>query len=329
MVTNSLTWVYDHNYAVAGADLLGQYQNSLFRKKQFLTGAVGSSSSGPWTVPSSSNGTTASAADNWATSADVNPNSAGNAHSWIQYQSPSGMMLGGNSLYWLIDCVDASPGTPDAANFYVATQPFTGGSTTARPTSTTEVVLPVSTFSTGGFVPRTAHGWRTTRGDWVYVILNNGGQVPTAAFICAKCDNGESSLLWPAFCYFNLSTSNPGGALGATDSFLFSSNWRTFSVTGSPAGVSGNATTVSITRSCSSWTAGVSNANTVIADAPIDGLINSGATGGYVGRFVDIRSCPQNTVSGTSQAPQDPDPIVRKSVGGLWLPTPTGTVLSF
>lgn len=145
MPTLSKTWKIDANYSypdVSSALLIAKsfiwcLKSMLCGDISGTTGTNGAPSAGSrWTVVSSSNSVTASAADNWGTPGTFDATkivraAAGVAHSWMLLQSPSAL----GPTYLLIDFGTASDST---MNLLWSRTAFTGGTITARPTSVAE-----------------------------------------------------------------------------------------------------------------------------------------------------------------------------------------------
>jgi hypothetical protein len=148
-----MTLLYDtfsmNNLPSDQTTLAKQAQSALLFFKNSMVNLAG------WSVVYSSNGTTASAADNCTALANFIPNTSGSARTHITFESPVGCVAGldgswtgTQSKQWLtLDFMSNS-----SANYYYfalclhRTLP-TGGSTTARQTSTYESVLFSSSYS--------------------------------------------------------------------------------------------------------------------------------------------------------------------------------------
>jgi hypothetical protein len=139
----------DNDVTFPDVSTIAQVCKSFFLQvKKLMAGQV-SGTNGPdgappvgsrWTVVSSSNGTTSGASDNWSTVADIVQAAAGVAHSWVVLQSPTALD-GGTA--WQV-CIDLSSATTTQCIIAIAKTAFTGGSTTARPTSVDEVASVVA-----------------------------------------------------------------------------------------------------------------------------------------------------------------------------------------
>lgn len=114
--TPTYSWEHVINQQIPhGGSTDTRNRTTLFRLKQALTGALttydaaGSvvAMSAPFVVVASSNGTTASAADNWASVADVNHDNAGAVHSWIHLRLTD-YFGSGDHLHLLIDFIPAT-----------------------------------------------------------------------------------------------------------------------------------------------------------------------------------------------------------------------------
>lgn len=322
MVATLRVWNHDLNYAIVGATLLAQYQDFIFRIKQWYLAAG-------WTITrscdSAAAGSVGDGVDRWIASTNIVVAAAGTAHSWIIFQSPAGT----SRIFALIDCADATPATPDTISYVEAPTDFgVAGTTLNRPTNAQEnAITNVTILSSTSVVPRTFHGWRDDQGSLFITGITNGQGSPYMGLAVAKLQFGEPALIQPWFSSLRVSTTNPGGAFSsALGGAFFGATWRAFATGGAPVT---DGRVVSPASETGLWVAGVSNANSRLADFAIDGMANSATLGGYFGRFIDVRLAGALTPSGASQAPQDPDAIVRKAIGSLWLPTPTGTVLQF
>ncbi len=192
----SKTWYTSGNYALAStgtATLCAQ--STIWGILAMLTGSQ-SGTDGPegarpsgcyWTLVGSSNGTTAGidATDRLHlagsfTTGDWVRNTAGNAHSWCVLRSPAGLLDG--PWYLCFDYI--GPSNDQTGSFVISKNVFSGGSTTARPTSTGESVaigqqfcsttagagkLYLSTDANGGFrILRSRNG--TSYFDFVLAI---------------------------------------------------------------------------------------------------------------------------------------------------------------
>jgi hypothetical protein len=184
--TLSKTWQFDINQDINYSTNLGTAQAAMFAIKESFIGFA----SNPWTVISSSNGTTASAADNWASSADLTWTYAasGAVRSWIVLEQ-DGISAGfqicihlfrnstNSNIQQFIEIV-VSPATG-----------FTGGTTTARPTAADEqIVADVSVTGAGGLwgianaVGHRLHVMQSTDGQCTRVIMTQDTTGTPVAF---------------------------------------------------------------------------------------------------------------------------------------------------
>lgn len=124
------TWQFNPNQAIAPQGSALATGRALMRA--IVNSMVGFAST-PWTVRGSSD-SAVGAMDNvnrWL--ADSNLVWAGGAHSWIVLRQ-----TGIHATFEI--CIDLNSGSVNALTVVVATSGFTGGSSTARPTATNEVV---------------------------------------------------------------------------------------------------------------------------------------------------------------------------------------------
>ena len=127
--TLAKTWQYNvNNLSPSQGSALASNKRVIRLIKDAMIGFASS----PWTVVSSSNASVANSSDNWASDTDITMDSG--AHSWIVLKQ-TGIAsnfqicfdLNSASSYYMTYVVSQSAG-------------FTGGSTTARPTATDEMV---------------------------------------------------------------------------------------------------------------------------------------------------------------------------------------------
>lgn len=126
----SKTWQHTVNQSAAAQGSGGLTNRNLLR---LIKNALIGFASNPWTVRSSSNGTVANSSDNWGSAADMV--GAGGAHAWMVLRQ-TGIAT---NFELCIDC--NSNGTSNLTVVVSPSAGFTGGSTTARPTATDEIVL--------------------------------------------------------------------------------------------------------------------------------------------------------------------------------------------
>lgn len=180
------------------------FQSALFILKQSLiNSASGGTTSGTrvstsnWTVLGSSNSTTAAldATDRWTTYTNIVQANNGTAHSWIVLRNST---LGYDLL------LDANSSTTTTGRIAVApsSTTFTGGSTTAGPTSTAEIDL-LST-STGASInaaifPDTTtagacygHFITADNGEFLYLTSRSGLGIFTSFIGVQKTTGGDT-----------------------------------------------------------------------------------------------------------------------------------------
>jgi len=147
MPTNEKTWQwsdsirgvnsYNRRITATGTNST-TLRNAMWELKSFLIGFA----LNPWVVKGSGNGAGSAAMDNtdrWVAPANVIGNTAGNAHSWIVLRQ-----TGIASNFEL--CIDMTSTVMSSATIVISPSAgFSGGSNTARPTATDEIVLVNST----------------------------------------------------------------------------------------------------------------------------------------------------------------------------------------
>ena len=132
----SRTWYSDGNIALSDTSTAAlSHKSIMWGWKALLKGEIGTNTHGLWTCVGSSDSSTAGMdnSDRWGSSFDASKvvRSSSGAHSWIVLKSP--IALG---PYYL--CIDLSGTTEVKGNIITAKTAFTGGTTSARPTSTDE-----------------------------------------------------------------------------------------------------------------------------------------------------------------------------------------------
>ncbi len=97
-------------------------------------------------------------------------NTAGSAHTWFVIKSPSGLLDGP----WYI-CMDfIGPTTDNICSFIVSNNVFSGGSTTARPTSTNESAITSVTYITTTAAAGKTHLTCDANGGFRFFVSRNG-----------------------------------------------------------------------------------------------------------------------------------------------------------
>ncbi len=187
------TWQFVPNYAVASTGTaLGTNRTIIKAFKDFITTDAAewvdntnaaTTVSNLWTVRYSCDSVAAGVADDgvdrWDAITDLVWANAGSAHSWIVLRNTAI----GASADLLISCESASG---NGANITIAISPsagFTGGTTTARPTATDEIVV-INNAAWGGVANTDAsvklHMMKSTDGECWRIFCCNTGQANTS-----------------------------------------------------------------------------------------------------------------------------------------------------
>lgn len=335
MVATIRTWNWDVNYAVGGGSFDAQASDAWFRFHAALRGTTGvdvngsPASAGAWTVVQSSDGTaTAGAGDNISSAADIVFASAGSAHSWAVYESPSGFVPGSNRVYLIVDWADTTPFNSASVLLAPSLPTLAGSPLLNRPTHAQSVLLANSTwFTSTTFQPRTFHAWRNGVGEFLAVFSQDGTGIPEAALWLARPDSGETGVVWPfaAFGANNTSTASRG-SLGFA-SVGAPTQWDSFWQDSTPLVAAVNLMSSVHNGSTASWNNGRSNVSIAIPDFPLDMIWNSATEAAYTGRIVDIRATAENVPENETQD-GDTDPVRRLTVGEIWVPMRQGVSLT-
>lgn len=207
--TITKTWQYSRNNTVAAQGTFTATNKRLLRSVISTWFSFGSN---PPTCRYSCNSVTAGTAgdgvNRWSTDGDIVGNSPGSAHSWMVLQ------IGGiaSSFQVVFDCVAST-----AQLLTIAISPsagFTGGTTTARPTATDEMVV-VSSSSWGGVGSdaQIRYSWaQSTDGQCNRLILGSAG-VTTGIWLFEKPANPTSGWSNPHVVLINTGSSNTVSSL--------------------------------------------------------------------------------------------------------------------
>lgn len=190
------TWQFVPNYAVtATGTALGTNRTILKAIKDFLTTDaaewvdntnVATTAANLWTVryscDSATAGTAGDGVDRWDAITDLVWANAGSAHSWIVIRN----VAIGASAEILISCEGYATNGQNITLAMSANAGFTGGTTTARPTATDEVVL-INNAGWGGVGNADnnvkLHVMKSTDGECWRVFCCNTGQANTAIIV--------------------------------------------------------------------------------------------------------------------------------------------------
>lgn len=188
------TWQHNVNQSTAtSSNFLTDMQALMYKIKASLVG-FGST---PWTVVSSSDGTSAGAADYWLAAANCVWNYSGNAHSWIVLQQ--------SGLSNFQACIDLnfSSGNPNYLSLFVSfAAGFTGGSTTARPTATDEIsILSAAQWIDISNTPvdTVLHAMQSTTGENTRLYVCTQSNVRFSMFFEKLADSGLANSTQVAY----------------------------------------------------------------------------------------------------------------------------------
>jgi len=302
----SKTWYTTANRALDDVTTaLRQGASGLFALKAFLKGEV-SGTNGPegarpgstfWTCKGSSDGATAGMDDVDRLGATFDPSkwvraAAGVAHSWIVLQAPGTIQ----DAPWFLTIDYAS--TSDAvAAFYITKVLPTGGSITARPTSTIESSYTNQQFSSATLGAGNTHFVTDANGSFHFFSSRNGTGYAQFYFTFQSIVDGRSGDVARAFMYAHqVETTHGAPVLSSV------TNFRGLSYTG---GNSINTTNGRIGRlffAGQEFSAAITGTNP--HDAKVDmivgpWLVDTTLTGTIRGRFPDMWMCGFAANAGT------------------------------
>jgi len=242
---------------------------------------------------------------------------AGTNHSWIVIKSP--LVLG---PYYIIIDYNVGSGTPYQAQFIISKAAPTGGTATARPTSTDEVQPTASTNCSFNLNIVNSYGCGALSTDGYFWLGTNRGIGTVGNFeygmVFQVIADTKSADTYKGmfFVFGGLASGNPFN----TSTFRTVGNWgarnfngTTSTVTMAPMDMSYNTSTVTFdSLALADFTDGQYD------DAPV--YICSNTLGQYTikGRLIDIRRGPSSLPEGfTEPNPSSPSSIF---LGGYWWP---------
>ncbi len=286
------TWTADADVAFSNqSDQDVQFQEAIYQVKEIVRLAGGGASN-----VRSSDGTTASDADNWTSAAALGLGAAGTG-AW--YTAQLGAQPGGSTVYVLLYINDTT-GNPQQYGIRIATAAYTGGNTTTLPTTAgTETVMNVSGDD---LIP-----WSTVvagRMAWGYTTLGD--------FWMAIKEEGESffrqGLLFEVFTdtegggkgayRFGLWTSSQAAAAAWTlTAFSSSANWEGIH----PSGTSDTACEAHTTISnITGWTNGLDYLGQ-LQDDVFNLYTDASAAGGarFIGQHPDVQATETSVAWGS------------------------------
>lgn len=324
MTTFELTWQGDPNRAPSDQTTVALKAKSWFWWiKAFLKGEVGGATLGLWTCEGSSDSSTAGldAVDRWGAAFDASKivrNTAGSAHSWIVLKSPVGL----GPFYM---CLDWSGNLDYGTNVWFSKTAFTGGTTLARPTSTTEwLANPGGTANYQWLFNSAAgtkfHGILSTTGEF-HLYNSRDGQgfydCQLSFYTLADTRAGEAHNGWSSLFYnqnspgagsrvgMSVSTSHPTRGRNATNSTTVTASWAHFS---------------NVLSSSLMLDLGTTDAtDSKRPDLPIYVYADTGGHKSIRGRIRDICWAPENAAPGLAEPTGGP-PYESAVVGNHWAP---------
>ncbi len=209
------TWQFAVNQTVAAQGSgVATDQAILYAVKNILSGF----GTLPWTVRGSSNSSAAAmdATDRWTSAAAVVK--AGGAHSWIVLRQ-----TGIATNFEL--CLDCNSGAGGSITVVISPSAgFTGGSTTARPTATDEIVLINSTtWCSGQDVQHQIHAMQSTDGQCTRLQIWRGGTNQCTFWLFDKPNNPPAGWTNPSV---SIALGTSSGIVSSYSNLQGSSNFR-------------------------------------------------------------------------------------------------------
>lgn len=316
------TWQFDMGRTFNAGAALTNAKNALWYMKAFLKGEIGGAATGLWTCAGSSDSVTAAmdGTDRWTstfTPSKLVFDNDGSAHSWIVLQAPAGI---GATLYMVLDY--NHNGVPQHLSLWFASQPFTGGSTTNRPTSPDEWTASGNNWVQATFHDGTATNWvvngaMTTEGSFHFLMNSVGASDIYSSIMCHKMSEIRSEDTVPIVVYFN-----SGGSVYSRP---------TTSINNQPkiALRGGNDSVSSLDAGFLTWldsggnvfleTMSTDSVTGNYDDLPVPVVVWSPVNMRSIrGRLADIRWCPQSLANGTVE-PSTGSPV-SMVINDFWFP---------
>lgn len=237
---------------------------------------------GAWSVVGSSNSSAAGmdAVDRWAADSNLVNAAGASAHSWIVLQQ-----TGLSATFQLL--IDLNGGAPESISVKVSHTAFTGGSTTAAPTSANSVSL-ITTTSWGGSVGDFAsrlHVMRSADGASTRVLIARNNQL-VALWMFGTASNPDPGWAQPYLAFLVGSSANaPSSATPSATSLTGTANIGTFGTSGffmffSSEGIGAGPAYQQLT--------GASSFSGALPMFPIRVLSTTGGQAGPLGTVVDL-----------------------------------------
>ena len=192
--TLSKTWqISPNNQTTAQGSVTADARKTLRGIKNALIGF----GTNPWAVRYSCSSTVAGSAgdavDRWAADSDLVWNGPGSAHSWIVLRQ-----TGISSTFEMLISCEGSGANASQLTMYVSTSAFSGGSTTARPTATDEVLVIGGPWITNSDISHRYHVLQSTDGQCTRIFIGSSGVCVFSAII-DKPNNPTTGWINPYF----------------------------------------------------------------------------------------------------------------------------------
>ncbi len=328
MTTFELTWQQDHNRVPSQTSVLDQSRYVQWWLKAFLKGELGGATQGLWTCEGSSDSTAAGmdGNDRWGSTYNgakiVRANGAV-AHSWLTLKSPVGLGP------WYM-CIDFNTVNDYDIDLFFSKSPFTGGSTTARPTATNEWgYTDLTIVQTTGPVNAHMFSRLSTTGEFWIVVGRDGALDYGTVLAFFTLDRNHPADVHNGWSCAGFSNSTQllragAGSVGSGNTFI---KGRNFDASVAVAGyfilpcINASAASVMTDIPTTDATDGAYN------DFPCYLAVSTASHKSIRGRVRDVLwapfSAPQNTVE-----PASGPPYQSQVCGNLWLPYNASTAPS-
>lgn len=189
--TLAKTWQFSINQKVDAQGSIAATEKRLIRTIKNLMKGFGTN---PWTCSGSSNSSTAGmdGVDRWTTDADITKAAAASPHSWIVLRQTG---IATNYEF----CFDALASAGSATIVVSPSAGFTGGTTSARPTATDEIILISNTtwFSVLDTIHQ-IHAMQSTDGQCTRIQVWRGGVQQCLFWLFDKPQNPVSGWTNPS-----------------------------------------------------------------------------------------------------------------------------------
>jgi hypothetical protein len=318
-----LTWDTTYNVdPTSETDLTAQCRSYMMQLKDYLIATAG------WVMHESCDSVAVGGAgvDKWDSLTDIV--AATGAHSWVVLKSPEGFCAGADGTYtgdqsrlWF--CINMRYANYYQVEFTLHYVAPTGGTTTAAPTSTTQLTFPSQQFNGSILNTNTYfHFASTDEGGFLTMVTESGsGHVPFGLMLMNLVDPTEVNSTTFDYPYAVLATcvySVSGVGAFSTANLVSTTYSKVFGYDGTACVAKLNSLAGGVSWLGSGWGATGDNINGEHKNAQVWITCETAGRYGVVGRLADMFGSGMASPQGLVDHPTLPTKVF---VGNLYLPT--------